>query len=163
MKNHHYQTNVTWTGNTGAGTKDYKAYERSHDIHIEGKQVISGSSDPNFRGDASKHSPEDLLVASVSSCHMLWYLHLCTTAGIIVTAYEDKAEGVMLENRNGSGCFTLILLRPVITINDEALIDKANELHKEANKMCFIANSCNFPILHEPKYKIADIEDTVIK
>jgi organic hydroperoxide reductase OsmC/OhrA len=88
---------------------------------------------------------------------MLWYLHLCTTAGIVVTAYEDTAEGVMLENNNGSGCFTLILLSPVITISDETLIDKANELHKEANKMCFIANSCNFPILHEAKYKIAAI------
>jgi organic hydroperoxide reductase OsmC/OhrA len=155
MKNHHYQTNVTWTGNTGEGTKDYKAYERSHDINIDGKPPILGSSDPSFRGDKSRYSPEDLLVASVSSCHMLWYLHLCTTAGIIVTAYEDKAEGVMMENSNGSGCFTLILLRPVITITDAGMIDKANELHKEANKVCFIANSCNFPILHEPLYKIA--------
>lgn len=155
MKNHHYQTTITWTGNTGEGTKHYKSYERCHDISIEGKLPIQGSSDPNFRGDKSRHCPEDLLVAAVSSCHMLWYLHLCTTAGIVVTAYEDVAEGVMLENNNGSGCFTLILLRPVITINDEALIDRANELHKEANKMCFIANSCNFPILHEPLYKIA--------
>src|ERR1700754_5211745 len=155
MKNHHYQTNVTWTGNTGEGTKDYRAYERSHDINIDGKHPILGSSDPSFRGDKSRYSPEDLLVASVSSCHMLWYLHLCTTAGIIVTAYEDKAEGVMMENSNGSVCFTLILLRPVITLTDESLIDKANELHKEATKVCFIANSCNFPILHEPLYKIA--------
>ncbi|WP_183563449.1 OsmC family protein [Mucilaginibacter sp. SP1R1] len=162
MKNHHYQTNVTWTGNTGEGTKDYRAYERCHEITIDGKQPIAGSSDPNFRGDGSKHSPEDLLVAAVSSCHMLWYLHLCTTANIVVTAYADNAEGVMLENKSGSGCFTLILLRPVITITDQAMIDRANELHKEANKMCFIANSCNFPILHEPRYQIATAENMAL-
>jgi organic hydroperoxide reductase OsmC/OhrA len=162
MKNHHYQTNVTWTGNTGNGTKDYRAYERCHEINIDGKQCILGSSDPNFRGDRSKHNPEDLLVAAVSSCHMLWYLHLCTTAGVVVTAYEDNAEGVMLENRNGSGCFTVILLRPVITVMDKAMIDKAEELHKEANKMCFIANSCNFPILHEARYQVVTEEDLAV-
>lgn len=160
MKNHHYQTTVTWTGNTGEGTKNYRSYERCHDINVDGKHVILASSDPNFRGDSSRYNPEDLLVASVSSCHMLWYLHLCTTAGIVVTAYEDKAEGVMLENKDGSGCFTVILLTPVITITDSSQIDKANELHKEANKMCFIANSCNFPILHEAQYKVATLSET---
>lgn len=93
---------------------------------------------------------------------MLWYLHLCTTVGVVVTAYEDNAEGVMLENKNGSGCFTVILLRPLITVADRTMIEKADEMHKEANKMCFIANSCNFPILHEPRYQVVTEEDLAV-
>jgi organic hydroperoxide reductase OsmC/OhrA len=156
MKNHHYKTNITWTGNTGEGTKDYKAYKRNYTISVDNKQTILGSSDPAFRGDKTRYNPEDLLLSSVSSCHMLWYLHLCTTAGVIVTAYEDKAEGTMTETSDGGGRFTEVILKPVITLKNETMRNRADELHHEANKLCFIANSCNFPILHQAEYKIEE-------
>jgi organic hydroperoxide reductase OsmC/OhrA len=154
MKDHHYKATINWTGNTGAGTKDYRSYERSHTIHIDDKADIAGSSDPGFRGDRSCYSPEDLLLSSVSACHMLWYLHLCTTAGVVVTAYEDKAEGTMVETSDGGGYFTRVVLKPVITLKDAAMQAKADELHHEANKLCFIANSVKFEILHKAAYKL---------
>lgn len=150
-KTHHYSLTVQWTGNTGTGTKDYRSYERSHTISVTNKVVINGSSDPSFRGDKSLHNPEELFVASLSSCHMLWYLHLCADAGIVVTEYVDNALGTMTETSNGGGKFTEVLLRPVVTITNELLRTKAVELHHKANELCYIANSCNFPILHQPE------------
>jgi len=147
---HHYKATTTWVGNRGAGTSDYKAYDRNHDIAIEGKETLHCSSDPNFRGDRSRQNPEELLVASLSGCHMLWYLHLCAVNGVIVTAYQDEASGTMEENKDGSGQFTEVLLKPVVTVADESMIAKANALHHEANKMCFIARSVKFPVRHEP-------------
>ncbi|MEJ7610997.1 MAG: OsmC family protein [Ferruginibacter sp.] len=152
MKQHHYNTRITWTGNTGKGTESYKGYERNHTISIEGKQEIAASSDPAFSGDAAKHNPEDLLLASLSSCHMLWYLHLCADNGIVVTAYSDHAEGTMTEDAAG-GRFTEVILHPVVTVSDETKKDRANELHNDAHQKCFIANSCNFLIQHEPVCK----------
>ena len=154
-KQHQYQVNITWTGNSGTGTSHYKAYERSHDISVPQKAVIAASSDPAFRGDGTKYNPEDLLVSSLSSCHMLWYLHLCATAGVVVVAYTDQAIGIMEETPDGSGRFTNVTLNPVVTVMDEAMVDKANALHHEANKYCFIANSVNFPVLHQPTCIVA--------
>ena len=145
---HHYKSTTKWTGNTGSGTSNYRNYERSYSILTEGKMEILGSSDPAFRGDATKHNPEDLLLASLSSCHMLWYLHLCAEAGVVVTAYEDEATGVMLETANGSGHFTEVTLNPQVTVSESTMIEKANSLHKKANELCFIANSVNFPVYH---------------
>jgi len=156
MKDHHYTTTITWTGNTDAGTKDYRSYERAHTISIDGKQDISGSSDPNFRGDKSRYSPEDLLLSSVAACHMLWYLHLCSVAGVVVTAYEDRAEGTMVETSDSGGYFTEVILKPVITLKDAAMQAKADALHHEANKLCFIANSVKFPVLHEAEYRVEE-------
>jgi len=149
-KTHEYQTNLVWTGNKGSGTMDYRSYDRSYVISIEHKNDIHGSSDSAFMGDRTKHNPEDLLVSSLSSCHMLWYLHLCSQNDIIVLDYKDNAVGKMTENADGSGYFTEVILHPVVTITDEDAVSKANALHEQANKMCFIANSCNFPIRHEP-------------
>jgi organic hydroperoxide reductase OsmC/OhrA len=147
---HNYSLIVKWTGNTGTGTSGYKEFERSHSIHIDNKVEIWGSSDPAFRGDKTKHNPEDLLLASISSCHMLWYLHLCTVAGIIVTDYIDHATATMIETVNGGGKFTEATLNPIVTITDISTMKKANELHKQANELCFIANSLNFPVYHKP-------------
>jgi organic hydroperoxide reductase OsmC/OhrA len=149
-KQHHYSVGITWTGNRGPGTTDYRAYDRSHTISVTGKGEISASSDTPFMGDSTKYNPEDLLVASLSSCHMLWYLHLCADAGIIVTDYTDKADGVMLQTSAGGGHFAEVTLHPVVTITDAAMTDKAIALHNKAHEMCFIANSCNFPVKHEP-------------
>jgi organic hydroperoxide reductase OsmC/OhrA len=149
-KTHHYQTRTVWTGNTGTGTSGYHAYERAHEISAAGKPVIAGSSDPAFRGDAARYNPEDLLVASLSACHMLWYLHLCADSGIVVTAYADDAQGMMVETEDTGGHFTEVVLRPVVTIaaGDSEL---AMRLHHRAHELCFIANSMNFPVRCEAR------------
>jgi organic hydroperoxide reductase OsmC/OhrA len=150
MKQHTYTATITWTGNQGTGTSEYKAYSREHIISAVGKKDIEGSSDPSFRGDKSRYSPEDLLLDSISACHMLWYLHLCSTNGVIVTAYEDNATGIMVEEKDGSGQFTEATLNPKVTVQHERMIEKANALHSEANKLCFIARSVKFPVHHKP-------------
>ncbi len=147
---HNYKVTIKWTGNKGTGTDHYKNYERSHQIIIENKLDILGSSDQKFRGDKTKHNPEDLFVSSLSSCHMLWYLHLCSEAGVVVTDYIDNATGIMIETSNGGGQFTEVTLNPIVTVTEQHMIDKANKLHKKANKLCFIANSINFPVKHNP-------------
>jgi len=147
---HSYSLTIKWTGNTGEGTANYRSYEREYSIIAENKATILGSSDTKFRGDQTKHNPEDLLVAALSSCHMLSYLHLCSEAGIQVIDYIDKATGVMIETANGGGHFTKVTLNPVVTVTDQGMSDKANTLHKRANELCFIANSVNFPVHHNP-------------
>jgi len=150
MSDHFYKATVTWRGNQGTGTSAYRAYSRNHEITVEGKPTIPASSDPHFRGDKERYNPEEMLVASISSCHMLWYLHLCSEAGVVVVNYIDNATGIMAETADGSGRFTEITLHPAITVSDPSMIDKANSLHHKANQLCFIANSVNFPILHQP-------------
>ena len=149
---HHYELTVEWTGNTGAGTAGYRAYERRHEITspTAGKPVIAGSSDPAFRGDRERWNPEELLVALLSACHQLWYLHLCTDAGIVVTAYVDRAEGVMTEEADGSGRFTSVVLHPVVTVAAGSDVERARALHNDAHALCYIARSVDFPVRHEP-------------
>jgi len=150
MKNHHYKITIQWTGNLGTGTSGYRDYERSHIISAENKVVIEGSSDPAFRGDSTKYNPEEMFLSSLSSCHMLWYLHFCSEAGIIVTDYTDEATGIMGETASGSGYFTEVTLHPMVTVAEESMKEKAEQLHHKANEFCFIANSVNFPVKHVP-------------
>ena len=156
-KDHRYTTVVEWTGNTGSGTSSYRAYSRQHRISSPGqpKPSIPGSSDPGFRGDAACWNPEEFLVASLSACHQLWYLHLCADAGLVITSYVDRAEGVMTEDADGGGRFRVVTLRPVVTFAPGADLDHARELHHEAHRLCFIANSVNFPVEHEPELRSA--------
>jgi len=147
-KQHNYTATVKWTGNKGTGTSNYREFERSHTISINNKPNILCSSDPVFRGDKTKYNPEELLVASLSSCHMLWYLHLCSEAGIIVIHYIDNASGIMIETSNGGGRFFEVVLNPIVTVKENSMCDKANELHKKANELCFITNSVNFKVKH---------------
>ena len=150
-KTHRYAVNVKWTGNKGTGTSGYKAYERAHEISAGGqKPVLPGSSDPTFRGDPARWNPEELLVASLSACHMLWYLHLCSDANIVVTAYVDQPEGLKEELPDGSGNFQRVILRPKVTIAPGSDLAKARELHAAAHAKCFIARSMNLPVEHEP-------------
>ncbi len=149
-KEHTYKLAIKWTGNNGLGTNDYRTYDRSHTLSIENKKDILCSSDPAFRGDTTKHNPEEFLVASISACHMLWYLHLCADAGVVVMDYTDNATGTMQETEGGGGHFTEVTLYPTVVVSNKSMIDKANELHDKANKLCFISNSCNFPIYHKP-------------
>lgn len=154
-RDHTYTVTVTWRGNTGAGTAGYRAYERAHDVAVPGKPVIPASSDPAFRGDRGRYNPEEMLVASLSSCHMLWYLHLCSAEGIVVQEYEDIAEGVMVERRDGGGAFSEVVLQPEITLAPGASLARARALHADAHAKCFIASSVNFPIRHEPVFRQA--------
>lgn len=150
---HHYAVTITWTGNLGTGTSAYRAYARAHEISsaLEGKPTIPGTSDPAYRGDPSRWNPEELLVASLSACHKLWYLHVCAVNGIVVTAYEDHAEGWMPVDAKGQGAFRRVLLRPRVTIAPGGDADRARALHDDAHHMCNIANSVNFTVEHEPE------------
>ncbi|MBM3734443.1 MAG: OsmC family protein [Acidobacteria bacterium] len=143
---HHYALSLHWTGNRGTGTSTYQAYSRDHVIEIPGKPALQGSSDPAFRGDASRYNPEDLLVAALSACHMLWYLHLCASAGIVVTAYRDDASGVMVMDSDGGGHFSEVVLHPEVAIEDPSREQDALRLHEDAHRLCFIARSVNFPV-----------------
>jgi organic hydroperoxide reductase OsmC/OhrA len=155
-RQHQYPVQVVWTGNHGSGTKTYQGYGREHEVHVAGKPVIAGSSDAAFRGDAGKHNPEDLLVAALSSCHMLWYLHLAAVAGVVVTEYVDDAVGT-LQERGNDGRFTEAVLRPCVTITADSDPDVAKRVHEDAHHACFIANSVNFPVRCEPRIVIESV------
>jgi organic hydroperoxide reductase OsmC/OhrA len=147
---HHYALTIEWTGNLGTGTSGYRDYTRNHTVSIENKPELLVSSDPHFRGDKTRHNPEDMLVAALSSCHMLSYLHLCAVNKVVVVEYKDNATGIMKENPDGSGQFTEVTLNPIVKVKDASMIDTANHLHEQASKLCFIARSVNFPVHHSP-------------
>ncbi len=154
-KHHHYSVEVRWTGNLGEGTKSYQSYARTHEIISGRKPAIAGSADPAFRGNDNRWNPEDLMVAAVSACHKLSYLHLCAVAGVNVVAYVDRAEGVMVEfDAKGGGHFTKVTLRPEVTVTADSDATKAAALHHDAHKKCFIANSVDFPISCEPSIRL---------
>ena len=149
-KTHSYETTVTWTGNSGSGTSGYRDYERSHEISADGKPTIPGSSDPAFRGDPARWSPEELLVTSLSQCHMLWFLHVCAAAGVVVTSYCDRPVGTMIETADGGGHFDKVILRPEVRFAEPGQAARAAALHERAHELCFVANSVNFPVRCEP-------------
>lgn len=149
-KSHQYSASIEWTGNKGEGTSSYKSYQRDWRLVTNDKQVIECSNDPVLGGDMTKHNPEDLLVASVASCHMLWYLHLCSIAGIVVTSYQDTPLAIGEMEPSGAGHFKSITLRPKITITNDSDEEKAHALHHDIHQYCFIARSINFPVDFEP-------------
>ena len=155
MTEHTYRVTVAWTGNRGEGTSSYRGYDRTHEIEADGPPTIPGSSDPTFRGDPARWNPEQLLVAALSQCHMLWFLHLAAEAGVVVTAYRDDAVGTMVTDRTGGGRFTEATLRPRVEVADETMVERATELHERANELCFVANSVAFPVRHEPATSVA--------
>lgn len=148
-REHHYFVAVRWTGNTGTGTSGYRDYGRGHQISADGKPTIGASSHAAFRGDRARWNPEELLIAALSSCHQLAYLHLCAVAGIVVVEYEDHAEGWMAETQDGANQFTHVLLHPRVTVATGADKTRALQLHHEAHAKCFIARSVKFPVEHE--------------
>lgn len=152
MGTHNYSVALRWTGNRGTGTSHYRAYGRENVLSAPAKTAeIAGSSDPRFRGNAERYNPEELLVASLSACHMLSYLHLCAVNGVVVTAYEDAASGAMADTPNGGGRMTSVTLRPRVTIASESNPETAHQLHHQAHELCFIAASVNFPVGCEPE------------
>lgn len=152
---HRYSVRTTWTGDRGTGTSGYRDYDRSVTIAIDGKPELLASSDKPFRGDPSRWNPEDMLVAALSECHLLSYLHACVRAGVVVVAYEDEASGLMVEDGRGGGAFREVVLRPRVTVAEEWMTDAATAAHAQAHEWCFIANSVNFPVRHEPTVVVA--------
>jgi organic hydroperoxide reductase OsmC/OhrA len=150
LSDHNYSLTVRWTGNLGEGTSSYRGYSRDHDVQIPGLPVLRGSSDPTFHGDRTRYNPEQLLLAALAQCHMLSFLHVAVRHGVVVTDYQDDATGVMRLNRDGSGQFESVTLNPRVTLADPAHVELAAQLHHEANQVCFIARSVNFPVLHSP-------------
>jgi len=153
-RKHAYEVTTVWTGNRGEGTAHYRGYDRTHQSIAPGRPPIEASSDPVFRGDADRWNPELLLVAALSQCHMLAYLHVCAVGGVVVVEYRDEAAGTMAESDAG-GRFTEVVLRPVVTVEADAMVDDAQRLHAEASEACFIASSVNFPVRHEPEALVA--------
>ena len=146
---HAYAVSVEWTGNTGSGTSSYKSYERSCVVRADGHPDLAGSSDPHFRGDAERWNPEELLVAALAQCHLLAFLHAAAVAGVVVVDYADAATGTMVASGNG-GHMTSVVLHPVVTVASESMVERVPALHDTAHRDCFIANSVNFPVTHEP-------------
>nr|WP_046283056.1 OsmC family protein [Mycobacterium sp. UM_NZ2] len=146
---HTYTVDVSWTGNHGTGTSDYRSYGREHEVGAQGCPPILGTADPAFRGDPTRWNPEQLLLAALSQCHMLSYLYLCSTNGVVVVSYQDRPVGTMIENTEG-GHFTTVVLQPRIEVADAAMVERARALHSDAHRICFIASSVNFPVHHDP-------------
>jgi len=154
-KQHAYTSTVLWTGDRGQGTAEYRGYDRTWEVRTPGKPVIRCSNDPLLGGDPTKPNPEDLLLSSLSACHMLWYLHLACNAGIVVTAYEDEPIGVGQTSANGAGCFVRATLHPKIRVVPGTDLAKADAIHREIHRYCFIARSVNFPVECEATYSEA--------
>lgn len=155
MVEHDYTSTVTWTGNRGTGTSAYRAYDRTWEVRTPGKPVIKCSNDPLLGGDPTLHNPEDLLLSALSSCHMLWYLHLASDAGIAVQAYEDMPLGVGESAPDGTGRFLRAILRPVITVPAGTDLTLADDIHHQISAKCFVARSVNFPVEYAARYDVA--------
>lgn len=151
---HEYTSHVIWTGNIGRGTESYRAYERTWDVAIPGKAVVHCSNDPLLGGDPTKMNPEDLLITALASCHMLWYLHLASDAGIVVTSYADTPVGVGEVQPTGAGKFVSATLHPHVAVRAGADLERAEAIHHEIHSVCFIAQSVNFPVSYEPVFTI---------
>lgn len=155
MRNEHeYAVEVEWQGNRGTGTSGYRDYGRELVIRAAGKAELPGSADPTFHGDRDRWNPEELLVTALAQCHMLSYLHMAVRAGVVVTGYRDTATGTMRQQGLG-GEFTEVVLRPRVTVADEAMREAALAAHRDAFEYCFIARSVNFPVRHEPVIEVA--------
>lgn len=147
---HRFALTVTWTGDRGSGTSDYRAYSRAHEVTAPGLPPLPASADPAFRGETGRWNPEQLLVAALSQCHLLAYLHICAVGGVVVTGYVDNPVGVLARTSGGGGRFTEVVLRPLVTVAEADQVERAVALHREANRQCFVASSVNFPVRHEP-------------
>jgi len=151
---HRYEVALAWTGNLGTGTSSYTAYTRDHVLVAPGKPALECSADPAFRGDPARYNPEELFIASIASCHMLWYLHLCADAGVRVVSYEDRPTGVLEESGMQAGELTSIDLCPQVTVEEASQVETAHALHLEAHALCFLARSVRTPIHIQPHVQV---------
>lgn len=151
-KQHPFESRIIWTGNRGDGTSSYRGYDRNWEIRTPGKPVTACSNDPLLGGDPALPNPADLLLSALSSCHMLWYVHLASQAGIVVTGYEDNPIGIGESSPNGAGQYVSATLRPTIRVKAGADLQRADAIHGEIHAYCFIARSVNFPVAYEATY-----------
>lgn len=156
MAQHEYTARVVWTGNRGQGTASYRAYDRTWNVETPGKPVIHCSNDPLLGGDPALHNPEDMLISALSSCHMLWYLHLASDAGIAVQSYRDDPLALGESESSGAGRFLRATLRPQIAVPQGTDLTVADAIHHEIHKTCYIARSVNFPVDYDARYVTAD-------
>ncbi|RUR01150.1 OsmC family protein [Labedella endophytica] len=152
---HHYSVDVEWQGDLGTGTSGYRDYSRRVELSSIAADPIAGSADKPFRGDPDRWNPEQLLLGALAQCHLLSYLHVAVTEGVVVTGYRDSAVGTMTEDGRSSGAFTEVVLRPEVTVASASMVEAATAAHARANELCFIANSVNFPVRHEPTIVVA--------
>ena len=152
---HEYAVTVEWVGNRGSGTSGYRAYGREQLIHAPHKAPLKGSADPTFHGNKDRWNPEEMLLSALAQCHMLSYLHVAVRDGVVVTAYVDNATGVLKQSGLG-GAFESVTLRPRVTVADASMAEAARAAHADARSYCFIANSVNFPVYHEPEIVVAE-------
>lgn len=150
MGTHSFNLSATWSGNLGSGTSGYREYSRDLVLRSPGKEDILGSADKTFHGDATRWNPEELLIAALAQCHMLSFLHVASSAGVVVESYVDHASGVLETTPDGAGRITEVTLAPCVEISSGSLAE-VPELHHRASTLCFIANSVNFPIAHHPE------------
>ena len=155
IREHRYALRSVWTGNRGTGTSGYRDYDRTVRVAVDGKAVLEASADKPFRGDPAKWNPEDLLLAALSECHLLSYLHACVEAGVVVESYSDEATGLMTEDGRGGGAFTEVVLHPRVVVAEASMIPSAQAAHAQAHDWCFIANSVNFPVRHDAEVSAA--------
>lgn len=145
---HLFKAAINWTSKQNPPDSTKRFYSKSHQIKIEGKPVLEVSAAKAFKGDPELYNPEDLLLSSLVSCHMMSYLYVCSQNGIEVLEYSDNAEATLEVSPNGSGRFVAAKLYPKVKILNPEQIQLALDLHQKANELCFIANSCNFPVMH---------------
>lgn len=149
---HEYSSRIEWTGNRGTGTSGYRAYDRTWEVRTPGKPPVACSNDPLLGGDPARHNPEDLLISALSACHMLWYLHLASRAGIVVHAYADDPVGVGEVESSGAARFIRATLRPRIDLDAGSDLSLADAIHHDIHKYCFVARSVSFPVSYEATY-----------
>ncbi|HVX39431.1 MAG TPA: OsmC family protein [Gemmatimonadaceae bacterium] len=152
---HRYAASVEWTGARQGGTTSYQSYSREYEYWSPNKLRVRASADPVFRGDGTLYNPEDMLVVALSTCHLLSYLAICARAGVNVVGYEDDAEGTMTMH-DGKERFVEVVLRPRVIVAPGTDLARAQALHDGAHDECYIANSVNFPVRHEPTVRVAD-------
>jgi len=152
---HRFVASLAWTGNRGTGTTGFRDYGRDHIVSVPGKPDLRASAARVFHGDVDRWNPEEQLLAALAGCHLLSYLYVAVANGIVVVDYRDAPDGILVTRADGGGAFREVTLRPVVTISagDPEI---ARRLHVDANRLCFIASSVNFPVRHEPVLVLAD-------
>ncbi|MGB3414146.1 MAG: OsmC family protein [Microbacteriaceae bacterium] len=155
---HEFEVQIDWIGNTGSGTSGARDFSRNHEILFPGLPSLPGSAAPEFRGDADRYNPEQLLVAAIAQCHMMTYFYLAVQNGIVVTEYRDTATGFLRLHPDGSGEIDRVIVRPRVTLAAGTDLELALSLHDEVGKYCFIARSVNCEIVHEVQQNLVDTE-----
>ena len=148
---HEFQVEINWKKPEQTPIVADKKKFKNHKITLDNKPDLNVSAAKSFKGDASLYNPEDLLLSSLASCHFMSYLYCCSQHGIEVLSYTDKAFAYLEVNADGSGRIIKVVLNPEFTITNPNQVELAILLHTKANKLCFIANSCNFPVEHIAK------------